>query len=126
MRVLCHLLPDKYQVFTRIRQGDSSLDAEPSSKGNKKRRREKAKKSKAKESKLEAEVDSDSDVKAKKPRKQMIRIRAKIHCTAAGLPGLDGPAEQQGNDTAGNGVADLPEWHPLEKVGLRASLLWLV
>ncbi|CAM9211625.1 unnamed protein product, partial [Ectocarpus sp. 12 AP-2014] len=93
-------------------EGNGKVDAEPSSKGSKKRRRAETNKSKAEESKAEPESDAKPD---KGHRKQMVRIRAKIHCTAAGPPGLDGPAEEQGNDTAGEGVANLPQWHPLEK-----------
>ena len=54
-------------------------------------------------------------------RKQIVRIRAKVHCTAAGLPGLDAPVGSKGKDTMGEdgaaGMSNLPEWHPLQKVG---------
>lgn len=108
------------------RQGDGNVDAEPSSKGSKKRRREEAK-SKAKAKDKESTPDETEATTDHKPRKQMVRIRAKIHCTAAGLPGLDGPSKGQWKDNASDGLANLPQWHPLEKVCLRAaSLPWLV
>lgn len=55
-------------------------------------------------------------------RKKIVRIRAKVHCTAAGLPGLDAPSNVASKKSVlerGRGVgsaATLPEWHPLSKV----------
>ncbi|CAM9504306.1 unnamed protein product, partial [Ectocarpus fasciculatus] len=82
-------------------EGNGNVDPEPSSTGSKKRRREEA------ESKAKATADGKA---RKQNRKQMVRIRAKIHCTSAGPPGLDAPVkgvEGQGKDTDGDGVANL-------------------
>lgn len=43
--------------------------------------------------------------------RKTVRIRGRVHCTAAGLPGVDAP-HATGDDDAWQ----LPEWHPLEKV----------
>lgn len=51
--------------------------------------------------------------------KQIVRIRAKIHCTAAGVPGLEAPSRINIDDRTkggGDGLRNLPHWHPLEKV----------
>lgn len=49
-------------------------------------------------------------------RKQIVRIRAKVHCTAAGMPDEDAPCEREGEDDGGDDATHLPKWHPLEKV----------
>lgn len=52
-------------------------------------------------------------------RKQIVRIRAKVHCTAAGLPGVDAPAKtgvKGDTEDGGDATTPLPAWHPLEKV----------
>lgn len=50
-----------------------------------------------------------------------MRIRAKVHCTAAGLPEMDAPCEKEGagdaDDDGGDDASHMPKWHPLEKVG---------
>ena len=50
--------------------------------------------------------------------KQIVRIRAKVHCTAAGLPGLDAPNKTDGEDEGGDDPGQLPDWYPLHKVCL--------
>lgn len=48
--------------------------------------------------------------------KQIVRIRAKVHCAAAGLPGLDAPARTEREEGGGDDPGQLPDWHPLHKV----------
>lgn len=67
-----------------------------------------------------------AEAKAKvEQRKQIVRIRAKVHCTSAGLPGLDAPVRSKGKDTKGDDATSLPDWHPLQKVGSNPCVLVL-
>lgn len=83
--------------------------------GSKKRRRSEVIKAEAK-----SEAKTKAEAKKIKQRKQIVRIRAKVHCTAAGLPGLDAPlkgkSKSKGQNTTGDDATDLPDWHPLQKV----------
>lgn len=77
----------------------------------------------------QAKTTAKSDAKAKgkakvEQRKQIVRIRAKVHCTAAGLPGLDAPLQiKKGKDAKGDHAGNLPDWHPLQKVGYNHHLM---
>lgn len=87
--------------------GDAPTEAGKCSGSSKKRQRGEKTDSEA-ESK--GEVDDDH-------RKQIVRIRAKVHCTAAGRPGLDAPASSgKGVHLGEDDASSLPEWHPLQKV----------
>lgn len=79
--------------------------AAAASNGNKKRRRDQT---------SAASTDDQEALGAN--LKQIVRIRAKIHCAAAGLPGLDAPARTEGEDGGGDDPGQLPDWHPLHKV----------
>ena len=56
--------------------------------------------------------------------KKIVWIRAKVHCTAAGLPDVDAPSKVKDGDQDGHeddderdvATAQLPRWHPLSKV----------
>lgn len=63
-----------------------------------------------------AETESAKEEGRGADHKQIVRIRAKVHCTAAGLPGLDAPAITDWKANAGEDSSKMPEWHPLEKV----------
>lgn len=93
----------------RVRQEAAAA----ASNGNKKRRRDQTT---ATASTGDEEAVSSANVK------QIVRIRAKVHCAAAGLPGLDAPARTEGEDGGGDDPGQLPDWHPLHKVKTRMSL----
>eukprot|EP00903_Cladosiphon_okamuranus_P010099 g9564.t2 len=88
--------------------------------GSKKRRRSEM--AKAEANKAQAKANKVEQ------RKQIVRIRAKVHCTAAGPPGLDAPvkSKSKGQDTRGDDAANLPDWHPLQKFHVGQALGALV
>lgn len=52
-------------------------------------------------------------------RKNIVRIRAKVHCTAAGKPLMDAPCKtniSRSGEANGESGVILPDWHPLAKV----------
>lgn len=81
------------------------------------------------------EEPSDGDFNAKSKsddrdanRKKIVRIRAKVHLTAAGKPAVDAPSEAASSEASASGLAHddavaLPKWHPLSKVRVRGTLL---
>lgn len=106
---------------TNLIEQDANTPDDAETSRSKKRRRDG--KSKDVKDKGNAKADAKSEDTAKTgQRKQIVRIRAKVHCTAAGQPGLDAPAkaeeeeEKEAQATEGEGGTSLPKWHPLEKV----------
>ncbi len=93
--------------------------ATPRGGSSKKRRRDEHTKAKGKDKAKDKENKQAAE--QQQHRKQIVRIRAKVHCTAAGLPGVDAPvksgtAEALAKDKAGDDASNLPHWHPLAKV----------
>lgn len=101
-------------------EGEGKGTAPPREGSSKKRRRDE--RTKGKDKAKEDDVPASAKQADQQHRKQIVRIRAKVHCTAAGLPGVDAPvksgtAEALAKDTAGDDASNLPHWHPLAKVG---------
>lgn len=55
--------------------------------------------------------------------KTIVRIRAKIHVTAAGRPGVDAPCKAEGVRKGDGEELPLPSWHPLAEVRVCSKTL---
>lgn len=100
--------------------GEQNEPADADASTSKKRRRDR----KSKDVKSKDGTKSEASNKTEH-RKQIVRIRAKVHCTAAGQPGLDAPSttEGQAQEKDGEDGTSLPKWHPLKKVPLVAKFV---
>lgn len=106
--------------YSQEEDGADADEEEDKTPGTKKRRRSDVTEA-AGEAKAKPKTKTKTMVEKQK-QKQIVRIRAKVHCTAAGLPGLDAPVRSKGQDTEGDDASNLPDWHPLHKVGFTITL----